>query len=217
MALDEAEAAALRSGAATLGVSLDPTAVDRIARYVVELRRWMSRINLVGRGDAEVLIERHVVDSLAAAPFLELLAADARIADVGSGAGLPGIPLAIALRTRRFLLVEPRQKRASFLRAAVRAVAGPPIEVCEARLEDLAKAGRSLSAVVTRAALASDELLAGAERLLQPGGLVIAYRSAADLPSEPSPKGFLPPEGHLYRDPAGGAQRCLVTWRRASG
>lgn len=219
MPLEEVEVAALRTGAASLGVALDADAVDRIGRYVFELRRWMSRINLVARGDAAILIERHVVDSLAAVPFLEPLAADARIADVGSGAGLPGIPLAIALRTRRLLLVEPRQKRASFLRAAVRAVAGPPFEVCEARFEDLAKGNLagSLSAVVTRAALASEALLAGAGRLLRPGGLVIAYRSTGDLPGGPAQEGFLAPERHLYRAPAGGAQRSLVIWRRADG
>ena len=87
-----------------------------LARFAAELARWGSRMNLVGSTDARD-IARHVEDSLAAA---ELLPEGARVVDLGSGAGFPGLPIAIARPDLRVTLVEIREKRVSFLRHIVR-------------------------------------------------------------------------------------------------
>lgn len=95
----------------------DPTA--HLAAYAELIRRWAPRLDLIAPGDLDRLEERHLDDSLKA---LELVrAAPPGLAvDVGSGAGLPGVPLAIAAPERRWRLLEPRAKRAGFLDQVVR-------------------------------------------------------------------------------------------------
>jgi 16S rRNA (guanine527-N7)-methyltransferase len=90
-----------------------------LERYADLVRRWATRVDLVSGRDLERFEERHIDDSLRAAPLLTSLPRGSGI-DVGSGAGLPGIPLALADRTRHWVLLEPRVKRAAFLDEAVR-------------------------------------------------------------------------------------------------
>jgi 16S rRNA (guanine527-N7)-methyltransferase len=211
------ELRALEAGAAGLGVPLSPEAARRIAAYVDELRRWLSRVNLVSRGDADALVERHVLDSLAAAPLLADTPETAWIADVGSGAGLPGIPLAVVLAPRRIVLIEPRRKRASFLRAAARRAGPLAIEVRESRVEELAAGDLqgALAATVSRAALATAAYLAAVRPLLVPGGTALAFRSAADASNERPQPGFEAPEIHPYEIFGRKRATCLVRWRRS--
>lgn len=167
----------LRSGAAALGVELDEVAVARLETFLDELERWNSRLNLVGEHGREALVDRHIIDSLAAASVLAALGSGIRIADLGSGAGLPGIPLAIAVGPREMVLVEPRRKRASFLRAARRALPEVTLTVLERRADELSELGpATFDAVVSRASLSDEELAVAARPLLRSGGLLIAYR-----------------------------------------
>ena len=101
-----------------------------LAAFAAELVRWGSRMNLVGSTEPAAL-ERHFADGLAAA---EGLPRAARVVDLGSGAGLPGIPLALARRDLRITLVEIREKRLAFLRHAVREL-GLSVEVREGSIE----------------------------------------------------------------------------------
>lgn len=169
--------ARLQAGAAVLGVELDARALDQLTLFLDELELWNARSNLVGEHDRSTLIDRHVVDALAAVRLLRAHGDRLRIADLGSGAGLPGVPLAIALRPHEMLLVEPRRKRASFLRAVRRRLPDVALRVLECRAEDLdpASAG-ALDAIVSRAALPEDRLGRAAAPLLRHGGLLIAYR-----------------------------------------
>jgi len=209
MPLDRAERAQLVSAAQAIGVSLDDHGVELCGLYLELLEFWSRRINLVGEATREAWIARHIVDSMAATPLLRSLSASQppSIADLGSGAGLPGVPLAIALRPARVVLVEPRRKRAHFLRAIKRELAGLAIEILPSRIEDLeAERTRSLDAVVTRAAVATGDLLAAASRLLRPGGLAIRYagRSVLQTGSElalATPR-FTAAETHRYQVPS---------------
>jgi 16S rRNA (guanine527-N7)-methyltransferase len=90
-----------------------------LAEFLRELARWGDRMNLVGSTDPAAM-SRHVEDSLAAAPHLP---ANAAVVDLGSGAGFPGIPIAIARRDLRVCLVEIREKRIAFLRHVIRTLA----------------------------------------------------------------------------------------------
>ena len=87
-----------------------------LAAFAAELTRWGARMNLVGSTEPAAL-ERHFEDSLAGA---EALPDSARVVDLGSGAGFPGIPIALARRDVRLTLVEVREKRLAFLRHAIR-------------------------------------------------------------------------------------------------
>ena len=104
---------------------------ERLESYLRELARWGARMNLVGSLEREAL-ETHLADALAAAPHL---AAGARVVDLGSGAGLPGIPLAVARPDVAFTLVEIRERRVHFLRHVVR-VLELETRVERVRLED---------------------------------------------------------------------------------
>ena len=94
------------------GLTVKPAAAAALASYLDEIRRWNRVHNLTAITDAQAMIRRHVVESLALRPHLK----GRRIADLGSGAGVPGIPLAIAEPHRHFTLIESRGKRAAFLR-----------------------------------------------------------------------------------------------------
>jgi len=92
-------------------------ALQRLIRYAGLLERWSERHNLVCFSSRAELVERHILDSLEAAPLLER---GGRLLDVGSGAGLPGVPLLAVRPLWSGVLLEPRQKRWAFLRTAIR-------------------------------------------------------------------------------------------------
>ena len=115
------------------GLAESSDTVSALADFLQLLSRWNEVHNLTAITDPEEMIQRHLVESLALGTFLR----GNRIADVGSGGGLPGIPLAIAEPEREFTLIESRSKRAGFLRH-VKAVLGLDNVVVEhARAEDL--------------------------------------------------------------------------------
>lgn len=210
----------LQKGAAALQTELDEAQLVALERFLEELLLWNARTNLVGERDWQALVDRHLLDALAAAPLLRNLGVGLRIADVGSGAGLPGVPLAVAVRPRAMWLLEPRRKRASFLRSVRRALPGFGLEVVEARAEDVAATPeneRLFDAVLSRATMSDESLRTCAEPLLRDGGLLIAYRGLRETapPREggPSPA-WSGPMAHGYV--LGAARRAfqLDVWTR---
>ncbi len=109
------------SSTASFSELLAPHATDdelgKLVCYAELLERWSARHNLVSFATREELVGRHIVDALAAAPFLP---AAGSLLDVGSGAGLPGVPLLVTCPDWRGVLLEPRQKRWAFLRLVIR-------------------------------------------------------------------------------------------------
>lgn len=122
---------------ASFGELLEPHSrgktLQRLVRYAELLERWSGRHNLVRYASRRELVERHLLDSLAATPFL---ASGGRLLDVGSGAGLPGVPLLAARSGWEGVLLEPRQKRWAFLRLVVREL-DLSAQVDRARYQDL--------------------------------------------------------------------------------
>ena len=163
--------AARRLGSQALPVSGEEA--DRLAAYLNLLARWNRVHNLTGIRDPEALIDRHLAESLALRP---LVSGDS-VADIGSGAGLPGIPLAIALPHIRFTLIESRRKRVSFLRHVATALALANVAVEHARAEDVT-AG-PFATVVARAVAAPADLIAIAEPLIAPGGRLVVLTGDA--------------------------------------
>ena len=120
--------------------------LDRLVCYAELLEKWSRRHNLVCYSGREELVTRHLLDSLAAAP---LMGNDGRLVDVGSGAGLPGVPLLAACPGFSGVLLEPRQKRWVFLKLVIREL-GLDAEAERARFQDL-KNDRSWNVVTVRA------------------------------------------------------------------
>lgn len=112
--------ARLTEGVRQLALNLDKTALERLTAYFLELRKWNRKMNLVAEASEQEIIDGHFLDSLALAPVLFSLPAPGPLLDIGSGAGFPGLVLKAAYPELQVVLVEPRQKRSSFLRHIIR-------------------------------------------------------------------------------------------------
>lgn len=159
--------ALLREGAAALDFPLSPEQAERLMLYFAELRKWMRRINLVARETTtEQLLELHFLDSLTLAPLVAHHP-NLHLLDIGSGAGFPGLVLAAVLPEARFTLVEPRQKRAVFLRHVARLLGLHQVQVIEERVETLYGQHRRVFSHITGRAVAEPAaFLALAEPLI---------------------------------------------------
>ena len=147
--------------AAALG--LDSPTLDRLDAYVDLLVRWQQRINLIGPATVPQLWERHILDCGQLRALVP--AGTASLVDMGAGAGLPGLVLAI-LGVRGVVLVEADKRKAAFLREAARAT-GAAVEVRAERLEAMPKA--PVDVVTARALAPVGRLLAWADGLVGPG------------------------------------------------
>jgi 16S rRNA (guanine527-N7)-methyltransferase len=116
-----------------LSAHAEGPALMRLTRYAELVEHWSGRHNLVRYSSRSELVQRHILDALAAA---RLLAGRGRLLDIGSGAGLPGVPLLAVRPQWSGLLLEPRQKRWAFLRTVVREL-GLAAEVACSRYQDL--------------------------------------------------------------------------------
>jgi len=152
-------------------VSVPPDASPALQRYVELLRRWNRSINLVGARDIPVLWTRHIVDSLQLGALWSRR--PERAIDLGSGAGLPGLVLAIHYGVH-FDLVEQDQGKAAFLREAAR-VTGAPVTVVATKIEDAVLPRAPL--VTARGLAPLSKLLGYAEKLLTPGGECLFLKS----------------------------------------
>ena len=155
-----------RLEAAGLGVAEPLTA--SLARFLELLVRWNRVYNLTGIKSPSELVERHLVESLALRPLLH----GTRIADVGTGAGLPGLPLAITEPERQFTLIESRAKRVRFLRHVVAELGLTNTEVAHGRAEHL-RVERPFATVLARAVAPPPELLAICRPLTAPGSILL--------------------------------------------
>ncbi len=165
--------------------------VDRLGAlwaYYEELRRWAPRVDLIGPGTAGEVVERHFAESLAPLPWLA--PGPARMADLGSGAGFPGLVLAAVRPELEVELVEPRERRRAFLAAVARRLA-LRVRISGARVE----AGRphdlspELDLVTVRALRLPPAVWSGIARRLRPGGRLLLW--TGDEPPE-LPREFVP-------------------------
>ena len=128
----------LRVGARALGVALDDAQIDRFSRYADGLGAWNERVNLTSAQALADITRTHFLDSLTLVPFVTRAAGDgARVVDVGSGAGFPGVALKVAMPSLRVTLVEATAKKAVFLRWLVDELALTGVEVRTGRAEEL--------------------------------------------------------------------------------
>jgi 16S rRNA (guanine527-N7)-methyltransferase len=125
-------------GLRALGVTLEADAIARLGDYLARLLAMNELLNLTGIKDPTEAWTRHVLDSLSLVPLLADLPKGARLLDVGSGGGVPGIPLAIARPDLRVTLMDATEKKVAFLRAVGSALGLASLEVVAGRAEQLA-------------------------------------------------------------------------------
>ena len=158
--------------------SLSDEACDKFVTYYDLLIDWNSRMNLTAITEPDEVVQKHFVDSLAALPYL---AADAKVADVGTGAGFPGILLLIVRPDLRLTLVDALQKRVTFLETALKTL-DLQAECVHARAEDFGRNPQyrgQFDAAVSRAVAALPVLLELTVPLLKVGGQSICYKGDA--------------------------------------
>ena len=176
----------LQRGCAALGVDLDAAAQERLLAYLELLAKWNRVHNLTAVRDPEQMVAQHLLDSLAVLPRL---AACNSLIDVGSGGGLPGIPLAIARPQMAVTLLDSSAKKTAFLRQAQLELGLDNLVVVCARVEAY-QPETPFEVVISRAFADLSEFAALAAHLCAPNGVLLAmkglypYEEIERLPSE---------------------------------
>jgi 16S rRNA (guanine527-N7)-methyltransferase len=170
--------AALDRGLGEMALALPGGARERLLDYVALLAKWNRTYNLTAIRDPLAMVAHHLLDSLSVLPHLPLAVEHARVADAGSGAGLPGIPLAIARPRWRVALAESSEKKAAFLRQAAIELALDNVEVHEGRVEAW-RPQPLFDLVISRAFAALAEFIAACRHLVAPGGMLAAMKGTA--------------------------------------
>lgn len=190
--------AALERGLGELGLTLPPGAIEKLLEYAQLLAKWNRTYNLTAiRAPLEV-VSHHLLDSLAVVPYLDMTDGG-RIVDVGSGAGLPGVPLALARPAWRVTLNDAREKKIAFLRQAIIEIGIGNTEVHLGRVEAWRPAER-FAMVISRAFAELAEFVAACRHLVSPGGVLAAMKGTY-------------PKGELERLPEGWRCRRVIPLR----
>ena len=180
----------LSDGAAALGVTLDTLQLDKLAAYCELIRKWNRAFNLVSRKDIDRLESRHVLDALSVHEYLQ----GGRVLDVGSGAGLPGVPLAISMPQRRFCLLDRADRRVRFLKQVKLELELSNVEVVGADVRTLTTATR-YDVILARAVATVSDLWDMVAPLLNRQGRLLVFGSTQGTPGEGMQA--LPPEASL--------------------
>ena len=202
----------LETGLHQLG--LDATLAEPLLAYLALLARWNATYNLTAIRDPREMLIKHLLDSLAMHAHLDGIET---LADLGTGPGLPGIPLAIARPALQVTLVESNGKKARFLREAVRQLKLGNAGVAESRIEAFDAPGR-FDAITARALATLPLILELGGHLLKPDGRLLAMKGV--LPEDEIaalPAGWRLASVHPLRVPGLDAERHLVEIVRTPG
>lgn len=169
--------AALDLGLAELRLTLPDDARARLMSYLTLLAKWNRTYNLTAIDDPLRMVSHHLLDSLSVIPHLPMSGDAPALADVGSGAGLPGIPIAVARPEWRVVLAESSEKKIAFLRQAALELGLRNVEVHQGRIEQWRPA-QLFSVVISRAFAELARFVELCRHLVAPGGALAAMTGA---------------------------------------
>jgi 16S rRNA (guanine527-N7)-methyltransferase len=196
----------LVAGARAIGVDLDAARLGQLLKLVDELELGNAQFNLTAIRDRLGMLRKHVLDSLTLQPYLRGI----RIADIGTGAGFPGLPLAIVNPGRRFTLVEATGKKSRFVEQTVLRLRCGNVRVEHARAETY-RPFELFDTVVARALSSLADFAAYAGHLCAPGGRMLAMKGKRpDEEISALPKSFRVLAVHRLRVPGLDDERHLV-------
>ncbi|MDF1780845.1 MAG: 16S rRNA (guanine(527)-N(7))-methyltransferase RsmG [Alcanivoracaceae bacterium] len=161
----------IADGVAALGLPLSAEQHELLEKYVTLLHRWNKAFNLTAVREPEEMVVRHLLDSLAVSPWI----VDGELLDIGTGAGLPGIPLAIAHPGLQVTMLDSNGKKTRFVKQAILELGLPNATVVQSRVEQYRNA---FPQVTTRAFAALPDIIALAAERVAPGGRLLALKSA---------------------------------------
>ena len=167
----------LSDGLAAMGLSATPAQQASLLHFPRLLRKWNRVYNLTAIVDPAQMVRLHLFDSLVLLPYLR----GRRVLDVGTGAGLPGIPLALLARDKEFTLLDGNAKKTRFVRQAAIELDLANVRVEHTRIEQYRPA-QGFDTVLVRAFAALPAIVAETVRLLNPGGVILAQKGK--LPQE---------------------------------
>jgi len=173
----------LQSGIKQLQLSLTEDQLNKLLQFVELIQKWSKTYNLTAIEDTEEIISKHVLDSLTVVNFLQ----GQNIIDVGSGAGLPGIPLAIACSNRQFCLLDANIKKTRFIQQAIIELSLENIKVIHQRIEQFATQN-IFDTVVSRAFSGQTKLLEATHHLINHGQVILMLGKQTSL--QGLPKGY---------------------------
>jgi len=160
-------------GSQALGLDLEPAMVEKLVAFIRLLEKWNRVYNLTAVRRPAAMVTRHILDSLAVLPFLHR----GRLLDIGSGAGLPGLPLAIARPDLQVTLLDATAKKLRFVRQAVADLDLGHTDVVQARIQEY-QPGHAFDMVISRAVAGLDDLYHQSQHLLAPGGRMLFMKGA---------------------------------------
>lgn len=170
----------LREGASSLGVELDNDDVAKLLKYKEMLVEWNQKINLTAIEEERDIIIKHFIDSFSILPFIKVR--NARIADIGTGAGFPGIPVKIAYKEMEVVLLDSLEKRVGFLNTVISELSLKKIKAVHGRAEDFgvkADFRENFDISVARAVAALPVLLEYCLPFVKPGGIFIVMKGSS--------------------------------------
>ena len=160
------------------GVALEPGVVDKIRSYMPLLLKWNRTISLTTVTDPVEILKFHFGESIFAASQVDF--GESRLADVGSGAGFPGIPLAMTVPSLDVTLIESNSKKCAFLSEVVRELRLPNVKVLRERMENVDSDPRHFDFIAARALGHHNELLSWAKKNVSASGKVVLWLGAED-------------------------------------
>ena len=210
----------LKGAAVALGLTITSDQSDKLLRYVSELQRWNKTYNLTAIRSADEMLVQHIFDSLSVvAPVQKFFATTSnevkKLMDVGSGAGLPGVVIAIMLPTIRVECVDTVEKKASFIRQMAGVLMLPNLISTHARVEDKSEAGCDL--VISRAFASLEDFITVAGRHVVESGSMVAMKGKEPIQEMQSVRNntdWWISNVEQLTVPEMDAQRCLVWMQR---
>lgn len=201
----------LEQGMRALGLEASSEVRERLLRHLELLEKWNRVHNLTSIRDSQKAVSVHLLDSLAVAPYLN----GKRLLDAGSGAGYPGIPIALLRPEIQVHLLDSNHKKCAFLRQAVADLGLRNVQVVCERLESWRPLER-FDCVVSRALAEIAEIIGLVQHLLAPGGVIAAMKGLHPFEEiERIPPGYRVRQVHALAVPGLDAKRHLVLVERA--
>jgi 16S rRNA (guanine527-N7)-methyltransferase len=199
----------IEEGLLHLGISLDERGLENIVSYVGYLDRWNERMNLVGLKGSEAVVRRLIYDAF----FLyTCIGSCHRVLEIGSGAGVVAIPLAILGRSMAIVSLEKSLKKVQFQRHVRRLLDLGNLEILHGRIEDMAPLGADL--LLAKAFGSASDILAKGGRHLREGGSAMLVKGTSERPLEK--EGFVLEEVRAYRLPRGHRDYQLFVYKKVS-
>ncbi len=192
--------AILQEGLSRLSLQADPEALEKLLKFIELMQKWNKAYNLTAIREPDEMAKLHILDSLSIYPYLQ----GQRMLDVGTGAGLPSIPLSIFYPEKQFVLLDSNAKKTRFVQQAILELNLNNVSVYHERVENF-KPDTGFDTVMCRAFANMTKIVAVTSHLRNPSGLLLAMKGQ-------KPREKLPDQYEVIdlKVPFIEAERCLI-------